>query len=222
MATFLPFLFFSMFFQTALANKLVGPSEKLLKETTTKYRNAGLVEIDVEKLLKSDLNPAGKKFTGKIYLAGGLFRIENQEPEKSTLIYDGVSIWNEQPPSVDFPGPIQVSQTKINQKSKSQILFATLLTKEPVRKNFKILSAKPMGEGGKWTVFEAEPLAKDLNVKALKITISNKAKEVSEISYQDEIGNLTQMSFLKTKFTLKKNPKLFQYKPPKGAQVTKI
>lgn len=218
----LPFLFLSLLFQNALAGKPVDLSDKLLKETTIKYRNAGLVEIDIEKLIKSDLNPAGKKFTGKIYLAGGLFRIENQDPEKSTLVYDGFYIWNEQPPSSDFPGPIQVSQTRINQKSKSQVLFATLLTKEPVRKNFKILSAKLSGEDGKMTIFEAEPLAKDLNVGALKIVILNKTKEVSEISYQDDIGNLTQMSFLKTKFSPKKNQKLFQYKPPKGAQVTKI
>lgn len=217
-----PFLFLSLLGQSALASKPVDLSQVLLKETTVKYRNAGLVEIEIEKTIKTDLEPSGKKFTGKIYLAGGLFRIENQEPEKSTLVFDGAYIWNEQPPSPDFPGPIQVSQTKINTKSKSQVLFATLLTKEPVNKNFKILSSKPVETDKKLTVFEAEPLTKELNVKSLKIIVMNGKKEVSEISYQDEIGNLTQMNFLKTKFSRKKNQKLFQYKPPKGAQVTKI
>jgi len=209
-------LFFSVF---AIAAKKNVTPELLLKETTEKYRKSALVELSVEKTLITDLNPAGQKHIGKIFLSAGLFRVENSEPEKSTLVFDGNYVWNEQPPSPDFPGPISVSRAKIDQKNKSQILFATLLTKEPITNQFKILKSSVEDS---LTVFEAEPLQKDSNIKKLMIKIKTAKKEVVSISYTDEIGNKTEMAFTNTKLVSKKNPKLFKYKPPKGVQVTEL
>lgn len=207
------------FISSADAAKKALSTEALLQETTAKYRNTSLIELNVEKTLKTDLNPEGQKHTGKIFLSAGLFRIENTEPEKSTLVFDGSHIWNEQPPSPDFPGPVLVSKAKVDKNNKSQIAFATLLTKEPVTAQFKILKSTVEGDT---TVYDAEPLQKDSNIQNLVLKVLTAKKEVSSISYKDEIGNTTEMVFTKTKFVKKKNAKLFKYQPPKGAQVTNL
>lgn len=196
-----------------------GPDLTILKQATAKYRSAKLVQMNVEKIVKSELTNKESIYKGKIYLSSGLFRLVHTEPEKSLLVYDGSTVWNEQPPSPDFPGPVQVTKTKMAGKDKSQTLFATLLTKDPVTKNFKIISAKK--EDGK-SIYEAEPLTSDLAVKTLTVKIDSKSKQVSEISYKDDLGNLTVMKFSDPQFKNSLDKKLFTYKPPKGAQVTEI
>lgn len=190
-----------------------------LNQATAKYRNAKMVQVGVEKTVKSELTGKETKYKGTIYLSSGLFRIVNTEPEKSVLVYDGKTIWNEQPPSPDFPGPVQVTKTELTGKNKSQALFASLLTKDPITKNFKILSQKK--EDSKF-IYEAEPLTSDINVKSLTVKIDGPSKQVSEISYKDDIGNLTVMKFSNPEFKKSLDKKVFQYTPPKGAQVNKI
>lgn len=191
----------------------------LLKQATEKYRKAKLVQMNVEKSVKSELTGKETVYKGTIYLSTGLFRMVNTEPEKSLLVYDGTTVWNEQPPSPDFPGPVQVTKTKLSAKNKSQTIFATLLTKDPITKNFKVLKSK---KEDSQTIYEAEPLVPDIAVKSLTVKINNKSKEVSEIAYKDDIGNVTAMKFSDPQFKKSIDKKLFQYKPPKGAQVMNL
>lgn len=201
------------------AKKPSGPDLTALNRATAKYRSAKLVQMSVKKIVKSELTGKESQYKGKIFLSSGLFRLANTEPEKSLLIYDGSTVWNEQEASADFPGPPQVTKKKLAGKDKSQTLFATLLTKDPVTKNFKILSHK---KEGNQSVYEAEPLNSDLAVKALTIKINTQKDQVSEISFKDDLGNLTIMKFSEPKFRKSFDKALFQYKPPKGAQVTEI
>ncbi len=196
-----------------------GPDLKTLTESTAKYRQAKMVQMSLEKTVKSDLTGKESKNQGEISLSAGLFRLESKDPEKSLLVYDGSTLWNEQQPSSDFGGSVQVTKSKISGKNKAQTLFATLLTKDPVTKYFKILSSK---KDGSQTVYETESLTSDLAIKHLTLKIENTSKLVSEISYKDDIGNLTVMKFTNAQFKKEMNKKIFQYKPPKGAQVTEI
>jgi outer membrane lipoprotein carrier protein len=61
-----------------------------------------------------------------------------------------------------------------------------------------------------------------LKINTLNITVLEKTKEVTEISYVDDVGNTTTMKFSKIEFNKKKNKKLFKYVPPKDAQVTNL
>ncbi len=191
------------------AKKTTTPSIDLtvLNQTTAKYRSAKLVQMTVEKTVKSDLAAKQSQYKGVIYLSSGLFRLENTAPEKSLLVFDGKTIWNEQPPSPDFPGPVQVTKTKLVGKGKSQALFATLLTKDPVTKHFKVTSEKV--EGGT-TIYQAEALSSDLNVKNLTLKIETKSKKVSEISYKDDLDNMTVMKFSDPQFKHSLDGKLFK------------
>jgi outer membrane lipoprotein carrier protein len=191
----------------------------ILRDTTAKYRNSKLVEIPIQKTVKSDLTGKETKYSGTIFLSSGLFRMENKEPEKSLLVFDGSTMWSEQAASADFPGPPQVTKAKLDKKGKSQVLFATLLTRDPITKHFKILKESISNDSA---IYEASPLSKELNVKTLTIKISKKTKLVTEISYQDDIGNLTTMMLGEPHFKKSYDKKLFHYQPPKGAPVNEI
>lgn len=190
----------------------------LLTKTLAKYRSAGLVEANIEKVLKSELTGTQTKYSGKIFLGSGLFRLEQNIPEKTVLVFDGVYLWNEQAAPVDFPGPSQVTKLKIEGKDKSQILFASLLTKEPLNKHFKIISEK---KSDKDTTYIAEPIKTELPITKLTLKIENESKKVSEISYVDDVENKTKMIFSNTQFK-KSNSKIFKYNLPKSAQLTEI
>jgi outer membrane lipoprotein carrier protein len=152
-------------------------------------------------------------------VASGLFRWENQEPEKTLLVYDGTTIWNEQSPPVEFPGPVQVAKAKLDKKNKAQILVSSLLGSGSLFENFKIL--KESKEGNEWT-YQLAPKTADVNMKDLQLKINKSDKEVSEISYSDDVGNQTSMKFSKIEFMKQKDKNLFKYTPPKDAQVTNL
>lgn len=206
------------------SNKSEGKPEvqldlKPLNEVTERYRQSKMVKSDLVKVVKAELT--GKEITneGIIAIAEGNFRIESRTPEKSILVFDGKEIWNEQGASSDFGGPAQVTRQIVSKKNRSQTLFATLLTKEPITKNFKIRDVVTKGEE---VTYFADSLKADLNLKDFRIVIETRKRIVSEISFKDDIGNLTTMKFSNIQFksTIEKN--LFIYKPPKNAQVTKI
>ncbi|WP_374031578.1 outer membrane lipoprotein carrier protein LolA [Bdellovibrio bacteriovorus] len=189
-----------------------------LQKVAKKYRTTKLVEMNVEKTVKSELLGKETKYDGKIYLANGKFRWENTKPEETLLVFDGKTIWSVQVPPKEFGGPVQVAKGIVDKKTKSHILISSLLG-EDLNKNFKILKEEKDGE---LVNIEVQPLNDGLTVKSLKLTVKSKDNILQTISYLDDIGNLTTMKFSDVKFLKKENKKLFKYQPPKDAQVTDL
>ena len=195
------------------------PTYKTLEAASKKYRKAALVEMNVEKQFNSELTGKNSSYSGEISLSQGLFRMETTLPEKSLIVFDGKVLWNETQPSPDFPGPVQVTKSKIKSGEQQQVLFATLLSRDPIEKHFKILSEEKK-DGV--SVFEATPLTKNLNITSLTITVNSKDNAITELSFVDDISNVTVMKFSKIQFKATKSAKLFNYKAPQGAQVTEL
>lgn len=209
-----------MFFSCLLAQGLfaapvVGGS---LEKVAKKYRSAKLVEMSVEKTVKSDLLGKETKYDGKIFLASGKFRWENFKPEETLVVFDGKTIWSVQIPPKEFGGAIQVAKGAVDAKNRSHILISSLLGAD-LKKNFKLLSEKAEGDLVK---IQVEPLNGGLTVKSLALTVHPNEGTLKSISYLDDIGNLTTMIFSKIKFLKKENKNLFKYQPPKDAQVTDL
>ena len=191
---------------------------KTLKAFGKNYRSAKLVEMAVEKTVKSELLGKETKHVGKIFLANGKFRWENTTPEETLLVFDGTTIWSVQTPPKEFGGPVQVAKGKVDKKTKSQLLISTLLG-EDLEKNFKVLKEEKVGSDSK---IEIAPKGDGLTVKTLTLLIDTKKSELKELSYKDDIGNLTTLVFSNLKFKSKGDKSLFKFKPPKGAQVTDL
>jgi outer membrane lipoprotein carrier protein len=191
---------------------------KTLKAFGKNYRSAKLVEMAVDKTVKSELLGKETKYSGKIFMANGKFRWENTTPEETLLVFDGTTIWSVQTPPKEFGGPVQVGKGKVDKKTRSQLLISTLLG-EDLEKSFKVLKEEKVGADSK---IEIEPKGDGLTVKTLSLLIDTKKSELKELSYKDDIGNLTTISFSKIQFKQKANNKLFKYQPPKDAQVTNL
>lgn len=197
-----------------LSAKNVLAASSSLDDVVSRYRNSKLVSMDVIKTVKSKVLSKETKFVGKIYLSQSKFRWDTETPEKTQIIFDGKIIWNVQHPSVELPGPVQVAKSKVDKNTKKQILLATLLGTSEVKKNFTVLKTETQKEE---KVYFLETKASDLPVKDLTIRLNG--KKINSISFKDDIGNQTEMSFKNVEFSKKQNAKLFNYTPPKEAQV---
>lgn len=189
-----------------------------LQRISQKYKNAKLVEMDVEKTVTSSLLGRETKHAGKIYLSHGKFRWENESPEKSLLLFDGSTIWSEQIPPVELGGPVQVARGKVDKKNRSHILVSSLLGAD-VQGNFDVMSEKVAGD---LTTLQLKPKTDDLTIQSVIVLVDTKAKTLNEIRYEDEVGNETKIKLSNIQFLNKEKRKLFQYQPPKGAQVTDL
>lgn len=189
-----------------------------LNEIVKKYRNANLVSMKVNKVVKSELLGKETQYKGHMFLSRGKFRWDNDVPEKTQLIFNGSTIWNIQYPPKELPGPLQIAKSKVDKNTKKQILISTLLSAQGIDENFKIKDTKAQ-DGG--TLFELEPKGKDLGITQLKIKTNSK-KNIVEINYKDDVGNHTSLKFDDIEFSKKSQNKLFEYVPPKGAQVTNL
>ncbi len=193
-------------------NSVAAPSP--LDDVVARYRTSKLVSMDVVKTVKSKVLNKETKFAGKIYLSQSKFRWDTDTPEKTQIIFDGKTIWNVQHPSAELPGPVQVAKSKVDKNTKKQILLATLLGTSEVKKNFKVLKTETQKDE---KVYFLEPKGGDLQVKDLVIRLNG--KKINSIMFKDDIGNQTEMSFKNVEFSKKQNAKLFNYTPPKEAQV---
>ncbi len=189
-----------------------------LDKVAKKYRASKLVEMTVEKTVKSELLGKETKYDGKIFLANGKFRWENTKPEETLLVFDGKTIWSVQVPAKEFGGPVQVAKGVVDKKNRSQILISSLLG-EDLKKSFKVVKEKKDGD----TVhLDVQPRNGDLPMKSLRLFVDARIDTLKSISYLVDIGKLTTMDFSYVKFLKKENKQLFKYQPPKGAQVTDL
>lgn len=191
-------------------------SEKdYLKLSAAKYSKAPMVVMQME---QSSLIPELNKKNvtkSKVYLSAGLLRIENTEPNKDLVIYDGKQIWMVQDNS-DFGDKLSVIKVKIDKKNKAQVFITQLLTITALKNQVKILQ-KNKSNGS--VVLDLEPLEKDLQIKDLKIQIQEEKYFVEKLSYKDDQSNEVNIYFSNFDFQKKKNSSLFQYKVPQGVQV---
>jgi outer membrane lipoprotein carrier protein len=205
--------------QAKTKEKKPASAVAVLKEVSKKYRNSKLVKIETEKKVTSDLLGKTTSYQGVIYLAQGMFRWENETPEQSLLLFDGEIIWNVQYPPKDLGGPVQVAKAKLNKNTKSQILISSLIGKEPIDKNFKVIQEKTAYD---ILSVELQPLSGDVRVKGLTLDVDVKSKQIKKIFYKDDVDNTIDIDMKKTEFLTKENKELFKYKTPKDAQVTNL
>lgn len=207
--------------QSAFAKKSAKADKKqqIVEEVFTKYKVAKLVTLDVKKKVKSELLGKVQVYEGQIFVAQKYFRWDTETPDKSQIIFDGTNIWNVQYPPKEMKANVNVAKMKLDNNSKKQILISSLLNQEPISKNFKILKETNQDQ---MTQVDLEPKKNDMKIQNLLVQIDLKTKNLSLISYLDDLGNKIEIEITKTTFAKSANSKLFKYQPPKGASVTNL
>lgn len=208
------------FFFAALIGLSIGSQSHVstLTKITKAYKKAGYVQFQAEKIVTSELMGKENRYKGTFFYSKGKLRWETTEPEKTLMVYDGTILWNVQYPSPDFPGDPQAGKSKIDKKNKQQVLLAEFIGLQNLDKNFEISEKEENGE----IIFNMKAKEKNTSITEAIIRVSKKDEKILEISYPDEVGNMTKLKFLETQINKKKKPELFQYVPEKNAKVTEL
>ncbi len=195
-----------------------GFSTQLLSVVDS-YNASKLVTMKVLKVVKSEVLDKKTEYSGTISLSKEKFRLDTETPDKALILFDGKVMWSIQYPPKEFGGSAQVLKSKLSKQNRSQILLSALLDKSSLKENFKVTSEELKKSEALITIM---PLTTDLTVKKITLTIDTKSKLLKQISYDDEIGNLTTMTFSEIKFPSNIPKNLFKAQIPKDAQVTEL
>jgi outer membrane lipoprotein-sorting protein len=191
---------------------------KKLDVATAFLRGQDMYQMPVEKVVVYELLDKTTTSTGEIYVAGGKFRWDTHTPEKSMVLYDGKILWAVQYPDKDLGGPTQVTKSRIDAKAKDQLLVKILTDKARFSTKFKITDKKT-ADG--MTVYSLEPLKEDPTIRKFSAGLNAKSGKLIELSYTDEVGNLTTIKILE-KYKKPADVKMFKPNLPSDAQVNEL
>ena len=150
----------------------------------------------------------------------GKMRWNYYSPTKDTIVSDGNNLWYyiEQENQVlesklkDLNGGDTSSTTLLSGLGKIKELFNVKLITDPA------LQSK--------TGYLLELIPKDIDEDEIKnkiiINVNKSDSLVSTIYLFDPFGNQTKVSLIKTELNKKMSNKIFDFKPPKGAEIVKL
>jgi len=150
----------------------------------------------------------------------GKMRWNYYSPTKDTIVSDGNNLWYyiEQENQVlesklkDLNGGDTSSTTLLSGLGKIKELFKVKLITDPA------LQSK--------TGYLLELIPKDIDEDEIKnkiiINVNKSDSLVSTIYLFDPFGNQTKISLIKTELNKKMSNKIFDFKPPKGAEIVKL
>ncbi len=177
-----------------------------------RYRLAKAITAKVKKTVFQETMQSESKSQGDFYFAKGKLRIDISEPEKTTLVYDGKTVWFE---SRLDDQHVSVTKMRASSVHKSGSLLAALFERKGVLDRFKLVGNKT-ANGGNVFSYEAKDKKKS-DVRFLEIAIKN--KDIQRITYRDQIENRVTLEFSNLSKGAVPASK-FVYKPPRSAEIT--
>ncbi len=195
----------------ASAGKL---SSKDVDTVLSKYREAEAFRAKVKKTVAQEVIGTENSGDGLFYFSKGKLRLEMGEPENTTLVYDGKTIWMETRLDKDT---IEVTKVRSKELKKNDSLLATLFERKNILQTFTMISAR---EKDGVNLYSFEPRdKKKTEIRLLDIALSG--KELARVAYKDDRENRVTFEF--TDLVREPVPSSkFNYKPPKGANITEM
>ncbi len=201
------------------ARGAVLPSFKLLQTVIGRYQKATGIKSEIKRTVTIALLDQTTISHGEISLSKGRVRIDLKAPNPTTVVFDRSLMWVITPTPASLGGRPQVLEIKssdINRQSEAPL--ALLLGDEKAWGLFKIKSEK---RGNSWLTVNLEKKKKSAEgIQTIQIRLNTQKKSIEELSYTDDLGNLTKFNFYQTQFSARLRKALFQFHPPKNAQIT--
>ncbi len=149
----------------------------------------------------------------------GRFRWETTEPDHSLVLADGKNLW-----LVDYPREEDEKPNIIKaanpKHSQPHAVVAFLLSEGKISDDFSV--TKEEGKDGDLVSLSLKPKDKASQIHWLKLSVNKSESEIEKISFEDTVGNITDLSFKNIRFDQKLEDSQFKFKAPKGADVTVI
>jgi outer membrane lipoprotein carrier protein len=204
-------------FLTPVAFAATSVKSVVLGEVEKHYKSAQSIRMDVSKNLKLKLLDREKKSKGTIQVKkGGFLKWETEEPNHSLVLSDGKYIWlvDYESGEEDKPNIIKAANPK---KSQPHAVVALLLGEGRISDDFKVIKEKTEGE---MVNIDLKPRHDSAQINWLKITVDKNKSEIEKLSFEDAVGNITELDFKNIQFDSKIDEKIFKFIPPKGSEIT--
>lgn len=166
------------------------------------------------------LDKTQKAFGEVWFKKPGKMRWNYYSPTKDTIVSDGTSLW------YYIEEENQVLESNLKDLNNGDTSSTTLLAGlGKIKELFKVkLINDPAFQNKTGYLLELIPV--DVNEDEIKnkiiINVNKSDSLVSTIFLFDPFGNQTKISLIKTQINKKISDKLFNFKPPKGAEVVKL
>ncbi len=207
-------VFISLVVAPQVFAKEAFPTE--LSETIAHYSSAKGLHIELEKKVKLAVLDRETAQQGRAMLSLGRLRLEFDEPNRALVIVNKNDLWFVTYPPQDLGGDVQVGHAKRNSSKQPPVLYNLLAGRDPA-KDFTVSATQAAGEH---TRYELQAKLANPDMKKMTIEIDAKKKEISALTYWDELENQTSYTFTKSDFSPQLEAKLFQYILPKNIKAT--
>lgn len=190
-----------------------------LQSVLNKIQKASFVQMQTKRTVLSELMGTETVYEGTLSFSQKLFRWDHQLPEKSMILFDGKVFWSVQYTDKNDNKKMNISKSTQRNLIEKQNGISVFVGNSQVAKSFKV--KKSTEEKGQVTL-ELESVTQNPQLQNLKVVYLKKDLALKSLEFLDEVGNLTKIDFLNTKFQSKAPTKFFSFKPPQGAQVTEL
>jgi outer membrane lipoprotein carrier protein len=181
----------------------------LLKNLETRYNKAKTLQVQ----FREDYTPPGRPKrteTGTLQLRKpGKMRWDYAQPQGKLFISDGKQMW------IYTPADNRVEQMKLKESEDMRAPLAFLLGRLDFSKEFRNIHAKPEGAAQRIT---AEPKSDNLPYTAVEFVVGPK-NEIQQVKVTGYDKSVMEFHFDGEKVDLPLDAKLFQFTPPKGAEM---
>ena len=158
-----------------------------------------------------------QKAHGRVYLKKpGMMRWEYEKPEEQLIVSNGKLLW------IYDPSLNQVIEHSWDQVYASRVPTLFLAGLGHLQEDFQILSqSPPPAARSQANAYWLKLIPKDrqLNLTELVLTINPKTFLIEESWAEDNFGNTTSLVFSDIKVNTGVSDAIFQFKPPKGAEM---
>jgi outer membrane lipoprotein-sorting protein len=181
------------------------------------YKGSETIILDVKKTVKSEVLEKENVYRGIIRFSKGKINCANEEPEKSTMIYDGEVLWTIQYPPKEFNSPPQIVKTNLKKSKNTPLVLNSIFGSKPLKSYFEIIPDKVDGNLKNYILKDKK---QSLGIKEILIAVDVKEEKIISLAYKDDVDNSTRLEFKSTRFNEKIKGSTFSYKPPKNSVIT--
>lgn len=200
--------------------KITDADIKLLKTLDSVYQTKS-AEMKVEKITKIPLLEQERKASGTLWISSGRLRMELEGSEKSLLVVNKHNLWAITFPPAEFKdAAVQVIKGNTSTKKGRSQNFVSLFSMGGFTKFFDATAAQHESNGD--VLFFLSPKQEQTDFRRAQVRVSSDGKKLLVINYWDDRDNETRMEFSSLKFEKKVDERLFNYTPPKNAEVINL
>ncbi len=192
-----------------------------LKSIIHRYEVAAGVKCEIKRTVTISLLDKTTVSEGDLSLSKGRVRVELNAPDATTIVFDRSLVWVVTPTPKELGGRTQVLKMKSTAMDReSQAPIALLLGDEKAWDLFKVSTQKSTGD--LLTVNLQKKKPSEEGVQTIELLVDTQKREIEKLSYSDDLENETSFEFSKTEFGAETPNSLFDFVPPKNAEITVV